>query len=365
MPFSKSVLFSRLVSLLTCNISARRIRLVCLVSFFAIALSSLPVHLKHDSATAQGSRPQRTQGPPSRNLPNLDEARGFEPGTPKIMPTVPATRCRGRDERCKRVKGEISSNLTDNQDQLSAYASQRSGRDYVNWLNTGIPALPMLAYLIYWPAHLISDFPNIPYRNGEGALTESAVKSANPRSEAYGGAASRGPRKEYGNRGGMSIATAQSGGSVSPSANQTPDTTQSGTDIFFNMSNTGHALNNSSAFADEYGSGTLVEDRTCRWVNFQAAPPGTISKITLRLNWTHYSQIDNVLPTGAFGGAQTIWKVEYSINGGSSWITLVQRHNQRLNNGSSVLSSESVEAAARSATAAWRKSGQLRTLSAG
>ncbi len=122
MRFSKSVLFSRLVSLLTCNISARRIRLVCLVSLFAIALFSLPVHLKHDSATAQGSRPQRTQGPPSRNLPNLDEARGIEPGTPKIMPPVPATKCRGRDEKCKRAMGKISSNLPADRDPLRPYA---------------------------------------------------------------------------------------------------------------------------------------------------------------------------------------------------------------------------------------------------
>ena len=107
MPFSKSDLFPRFVRLLTRDISARRIRLVCLVSFFAIALSSLPVHLKHDSATARGSRPQWTQGPPSRNLPNLDELRRIEPGTPRIMPPVPATQCRGRDEKCKRATGKV------------------------------------------------------------------------------------------------------------------------------------------------------------------------------------------------------------------------------------------------------------------
>jgi hypothetical protein len=116
MLFSKSVLFSRLVSLLTRNISARWIRLICLVSLFAVALSSLPVHLKHDSATAQGSRSRRTQGPPSRNLPNIDEARGIEPGTPRIMPPVPATKCRGRDEKCKRAKGKVGSNLPADQD---------------------------------------------------------------------------------------------------------------------------------------------------------------------------------------------------------------------------------------------------------
>src|SRR6266545_8298840 len=196
MLFSKSVLFSRLVSLLTRNITARWIRLVCLVSFFAIALSSLPVHLKHDSATAQGSRPRRTQGPPSRNLPNLDDVRRIEPGTPKIMPPVPATKCRGRDEKCKKAKGKISNNLLDNQDRLQAYAGHRSLREYADWLNSGIPALSMLAHLIYWPASMISDFSDAPYRDGGGALAESATKSANRLKKTYGNAASRGPRKE-------------------------------------------------------------------------------------------------------------------------------------------------------------------------
>jgi hypothetical protein len=221
MPCSKSILFCRLVSLITCNISARWIRLVCLVSFFAIALSSLPVHLKHGSATTQGSRPRRTQGPPSRNLPDLDEACGIEPGTPKIMQPVPATKCRGRDEKCKKVIGKISNNLPDNQDRLLAYAGHRfePDRDYVDWMNTGIPALSMLAYLVYWPASMISDFPNMAYR-GDGVV--SAVKRANPRNEIYGKVASRGPRKGYGYRSRPSLA-AQSGiVSVSPGAHQTP-----------------------------------------------------------------------------------------------------------------------------------------------
>lgn len=105
MPFAKSVLFSRSVRVLTCNVSAKWIRLVFLALFFGVVLFSLPVHLKHDGANAQSSRPQRTQGPPGRNLPNLDELRGINPGTPRIMPPVPATKCRGRDEKCKRAKG--------------------------------------------------------------------------------------------------------------------------------------------------------------------------------------------------------------------------------------------------------------------
>lgn len=73
-----------------CNVSAKWIRLVCLIVFFAVALPSLPVNLEHDSANAQSSGRQRIQGPLSRNLPNLDEARGVEPGTLKAMALVTA-----------------------------------------------------------------------------------------------------------------------------------------------------------------------------------------------------------------------------------------------------------------------------------
>jgi YD repeat-containing protein len=204
MPFSKSILFSRLVSLLTRNISARWIRLVCLVVFFAVVLSILPVRPDHNGATAQGSRQRRTQGVPSRNLTNLDEARGIEPGTPKLMPPVPATKCRGRDEKCKKAKEKISSNLSDNQDRLPAHAGHQSGRSYVDWFGAGISALSALPDLIYWPARMISNFPDIPYRYDGVALAESAVKGANPRSKTLGNVASGGPRKDYGYRGSRS-----------------------------------------------------------------------------------------------------------------------------------------------------------------
>jgi hypothetical protein len=140
------------------SVFTKWVRLVCLVAFFAFVLSTLPVHR---DATAQGSRSRRTQGPPSRNLPNLDETRGIKQGTPRIMPPVPATKCRGRDEKCKKARGKISNNLTDKQNRLLAHAGHRPMRDYADWLNSGIPALSMLAHLVYWPARMISVFPDI------------------------------------------------------------------------------------------------------------------------------------------------------------------------------------------------------------
>jgi len=78
MLFSMLVPLSRLISLLTCNVTAMWIRLVCLVIFFAVILQSLPVQIKHDSANAQSSRLRRAQGPSRQNPPILvkeDEAK--------------------------------------------------------------------------------------------------------------------------------------------------------------------------------------------------------------------------------------------------------------------------------------------------
>ena len=63
MPFSKSVPLSYLIGLITCKVPARWVRLVCLVVFFAIVLSGLPVRPKHNGVNAQSSRPGLTQGP--------------------------------------------------------------------------------------------------------------------------------------------------------------------------------------------------------------------------------------------------------------------------------------------------------------
>jgi hypothetical protein len=188
------------------------VRRVSSVIFFALVLFTLPVHLKHDGANAQNSRPRRTQEPPSRNLPNLDETRGIEPGTPRIMQPVPATKCRGRDEKCKKARGKISSNLPDNQDRLLEYAGPRPVRDYDRWLNSGIPSLSMAANLTYWPVRMISDFPNISYGSHGDMLTKSPAILANPGNETYANAASGGSRKEnsYRSRRSRSLVAVQS-----------------------------------------------------------------------------------------------------------------------------------------------------------
>jgi YD repeat-containing protein len=312
MPLSKLVPLSRSIGLITRNIPAKWVRLVCLVAFFAFVLSTLPVR---QDATAQGSRPRRPQGPPSRNLPNLDETRGSEPGTPRIMPPVPATQCRGRDEKCKKAKGRISSNLTGNQDRLLANFGIRSERDYARWLNSGIPALAMLANLIYLPARMISDFPDIPYRNSGGALAESAAMLANPRGETYGKAALRGPRKEYGYRSGRSIVTVQGGGvvTVNPSAYETSGTPDLAQVPVNSPSNTGHAPTSVDAPLDEI---TTSQSASCRWFGF---PPFNGVKFSVKLKIGYTSSGARSLPSA------TIFKLSYSLDGGSNWTDAVSR----------------------------------------
>jgi YD repeat-containing protein len=76
MPFSKSAPLSLLIALITYIGGAKRIRFVFLTLFFAVVLSSLPVHLKHDGAIAQSRRSQLTQVGASYNPPKLGEIYG-------------------------------------------------------------------------------------------------------------------------------------------------------------------------------------------------------------------------------------------------------------------------------------------------
>lgn len=101
-----------------------------------------------------------------------------------------------------------------------------------------------------------------------------------------------------------------------PTSNETPDSSQIVGDLAVTgASNTGH----SSTTASASGAGSAV-DKTCRWSGFAAAPEGNRISVTLKI--THTS--DGLL-TGATASNQ--FKLEYSVNGGSSWSTAVDRVN--------------------------------------
>lgn len=98
-----------------------------------------------------------------------------------------------------------------------------------------------------------------------------------------------------------------------PTANETPDSSQIVGDVAVTgATNTGHASTTSSAA----GAGSLV-DKTCRWSGFAATPPGNL---TASLKITHTS-------SGALTGgtAANRFTLEYSLNGGGAWTTVVDR----------------------------------------
>jgi|GEM_PF-6008933 len=53
---------------------------------------------------ASASQPHRTQGPPSPNLPNLDEARRLKPHSPKAPAPIPSKGCSHYDKACQQEK---------------------------------------------------------------------------------------------------------------------------------------------------------------------------------------------------------------------------------------------------------------------
>jgi hypothetical protein len=99
MSFSKSALLSFLIELITRNIPAKRGRLDCLVVFFSIVLSSLPVHIKYDGANVQSSDQLRTPGAVNRNLPNLNETYGNAASDGRVWPGSVACRTRRSADR--------------------------------------------------------------------------------------------------------------------------------------------------------------------------------------------------------------------------------------------------------------------------
>ena len=98
---------------------------------------------------------------------------------------------------------------------------------------------------------------------------------------------------------------------IQPTSLQSPDVTLNHSAVT-SPSNTGHA--STSCF----GSGGNSETRTCRWFGFQSAPP--LIRRTLKI--THQS-------SGVLSGptATNDFAIDYSLDGGSSWISAVNRVN--------------------------------------
>jgi hypothetical protein len=95
-----------------------------------------------------------------------------------------------------------------------------------------------------------------------------------------------------------------------PTANQTPDPGQAGTDPVTGASNTGHSSTSLSAS----GPGESFT-ASCLWTGFQSVA-GIVLSVTLKVDWSQ---------TGILSGAgskSNRFQVEYSLNNGSTWNTL-------------------------------------------
>jgi hypothetical protein len=114
--------------------------------------------------------------------------------------------------------------------------------------------------------------------------------------------------------------------------NQTPDATQGGSAVTGN-NNTSHGATNSNCVAGSEDSCGV--SKTCRWLSFPARP---VSKITVQFSW---SITGTLTLTGAAPGTTTadaLYRVQYSVDGGSNWTTVLTRSFSRTVSGSTPIS---------------------------
>jgi RHS repeat-associated protein len=164
------------------------------------------------------------------------------------------------------------------------------------------------------PRTTAEEYGNAPSANGVGGelLAEHPA-----------GAAPSAPQKEYGYRGGPSIATVQSGGvvSVNPTANQSPDPGQGGVGVSVPI-NTGHDPTTSSASRNRRGFSS--QTKTCLWSSFSGVS-GTKTRVTLKFDWNLTASVNVSVFEGSFASAIADYefRIEYSLDNGSTWIRRV------------------------------------------
>jgi hypothetical protein len=112
---------------------------------------------------------------------------------------------------------------------------------------------------------------------------------------------------------------------LNPTANTTPD--QGGTLAVTGAINTGHDSTLTSIGASDFQSEPLENNSqatSARWSSFQAAPPGLIS-LKLKFDWAASGVAEVDVSVAGSGSASASFVVQYSIDGGSNWITVVNR----------------------------------------
>jgi len=162
-----------------------------------------------------------------------------------------------------------------------------------------------------------SDNAGMPVRGGPRAPAEEYGDAPSTNgvggeslAEHPSGAQPAAPQKEYGARRGLSIVTAQSISSVSPTAHQTPDSPSS---LAVTLpTNSGHF----NTGVTKSNGGFL--SKSCRWFGFQSVS-GQIQGVRLKASWNINGMLE--------GDGENEFIFEYSTNNGLSWTTAVFRSN--------------------------------------
>src|SRR5215510_10349489 len=112
---------------------------------------------------------------------------------------------------------------------------------------------------------------------------------------------------------------------LQPTANTTPD--QGGTTAVSGITNTSHALTTSSAFAQDLGAdppASASESKSARWSAFQN-PTALVSALVLKFTWSVSGLLTLTNDPGGTPTGTITYVIEYSLNGGGSWITQVNQ----------------------------------------
>lgn len=107
---------------------------------------------------------------------------------------------------------------------------------------------------------------------------------------------------------------------VTPTANTSPDPVQGGSAVTGNT-NTGHGATLSSLGFEGDNNGSGSATKSCIWSSFQSVSD-IVTSITLKLSYTYSisAQVDESPGAGTANGSA---RVQYSIDGGSNWTSLI------------------------------------------
>lgn len=115
---------------------------------------------------------------------------------------------------------------------------------------------------------------------------------------------------------------------VTPLVNTTPD--QGGSSPVSGISNTGHTTTATGASAVDFGPGSGQNNtttKTAKWSSFGSFPAGTINSLHLKLNWDIVGDVavETGVDAPSSGEAHITFTIEYSLDGGSSWLPGISR----------------------------------------